>query len=230
MNPLVRSPSVIARSLVASLGFHGLVLASIVLGGLTLFYLKPNPPPPTIYLESRLEVNLPVAEALVVEVVAPAELIPDLLDSPPEAQPVKTQSPGIPDFRPQPVKPTKGAAVLAVDETAKPLVARPAPLQAQGFTFTPPQVNPKGCSPPRYPGQAVRRGWEGTVLVRVKVNALGFLDEVVLEKKSGYAILDKEALAAISDWKLEPAYWDGHPVGAYLLIPVRFRLSSQPNF
>ena len=220
----------IVRSLVASLGFHGLVLASVVLGGLTLFYLKPTSPPPVIYLESRLDVNLPVAEASVVEVVAPPELIPDLLDSPPEARSAQSRFPETPDFRPQRVNPTKEAAVLTVDESAKPLVARAAPPQTRGFTFTPPQVNPEGCPPPRYPGQAVKRGWEGTVLVRVKVNALGFLEEVVLEKKSGYAILDKEALAAISGWKLKPAYWDSHPVGAHLLIPVRFRLSSSADF
>jgi protein TonB len=79
-------------------------------------------------------------------------------------------------------------------------------------------------APPRYPEQARRNGWEGTVLLELNVAENGAVVDVRVVESSGYAVLDAAAVTAIRQWKGQPARRNGQPVTTHERLPVRFRL------
>jgi TonB family protein len=76
---------------------------------------------------------------------------------------------------------------------------------------------------PDYPTFARSHDVKGTVMVEALVDENGnvFAADVV---KSVHKELDKAAIAAISDWKFEPATDNGKPVMKVVRIPVKFDL------
>ncbi len=81
-------------------------------------------------------------------------------------------------------------------------------------------------SPPGYPSIARRRGYEGTVLLSVKILANGAAGELSVKKSSGYSILDRAALKTVKKWKFEPASLFGIPFTMWVDVPVRFELKN----
>jgi len=80
--------------------------------------------------------------------------------------------------------------------------------------------------PPPYPRDAIRNGAQGTVLLRILVDTDGRPLEVVVERGSGHGSLDREAVRHVRQrWRFEPARVDGHPVQAWGLVPIDFRLN-----
>ena len=77
---------------------------------------------------------------------------------------------------------------------------------------------------PQYPRLAVRHGYEGTVLLRVRVLENGLVAEVQVKETSGYRILDKPARKAVKSWRFTPALLGGKPVDSWVLIPITFKL------
>ncbi|KFN50263.1 energy transducer TonB [Arenimonas composti] len=78
---------------------------------------------------------------------------------------------------------------------------------------------------PRYPRNALRRGEEGLVVLRVRVDEGGHPVEVTIEQSSGHRELDRAARDTVADrWRFRPAMRDGRAVGAWGLVPVRFVL------
>jgi protein TonB len=83
-----------------------------------------------------------------------------------------------------------------------------------------------GNPPPRYPAPARRRGLEGSVLLRVHVEADGTADKVEVLESSGHALLDRAARRAVSRWRFTPAKLAGMPVSGTVDVPVAFRLKD----
>ncbi len=52
--------------------------------------------------------------------------------------------------------------------------------------------------PPHYPARARRQGEQGTALIRLTLNSMGQVKDVVLQRSSGFATLDQAALTAAS--------------------------------
>lgn len=48
-----------------------------------------------------------------------------------------------------------------------------------------------------YPEHALRGGWTGTAMVRVVIDGAGVVQDVWLERTSGFAILDEQALIMV---------------------------------
>lgn len=84
------------------------------------------------------------------------------------------------------------------------------------------KVNPK----PRYPMLARRKGYEGTILLRVLVLKSGGVGKVELEKSSGYEILDESALKAVKGWVFLPGKKNGQPIPSWVTVPIKFQLNS----
>lgn len=80
--------------------------------------------------------------------------------------------------------------------------------------------------PPAYPALARRRGWAGTVLLKVRVSASGAAREVQLLKGSGHEVLDHAARQAVEGWRFIPSKYNGEPVESWVEVPVRFELAS----
>lgn len=76
-----------------------------------------------------------------------------------------------------------------------------------------------------YPPLARQRGWEGTVLLGLKVASDGYLQEIRVQRSSGYAVLDRSALNSLSrlGHLAEVSLWlNGR--GLDMQLPVIYRL------
>ncbi len=83
-------------------------------------------------------------------------------------------------------------------------------------------ANPK----PPYPLIARRRGYEGTVLLKVLVLEDGKVGKIDLEKSSKYKILDTAAISAVNKWNFIPGKQNGVQLASWVKVPVKFRLKD----
>jgi protein TonB len=102
--------------------------------------------------------------------------------------------------------------MLGTGEAALPLITEPRFRR-------PPQ-------PAAYPPQSVRRNEAGTALIRARISSLGDVVEANVFQSSGYALLDKSAIAAVRRWMFVPEQRGGHASEAWVQIPVHFRLQD----
>ncbi len=82
--------------------------------------------------------------------------------------------------------------------------------------------NPK----PPYPLTARRRGYEGRVLLSVRVLTDGVCGGVTLKQSSGHAMLDIAALDTVKRWRFLPARRGATPVESRVDVPITFRLEN----
>ncbi|WP_153605074.1 energy transducer TonB, partial [Pseudomonas aeruginosa] len=97
---------------------------------------------------------------------------------------------------------------------------KPAPL-------TPPSANAGYLHnpAPEYPALAMRRGWEGTVLLRVHVLASGSPSEIQVQKSSGREALDQAAVKAVKRWSFVPAKRGDKAEDGWVSVPIDFKLN-----
>lgn len=79
---------------------------------------------------------------------------------------------------------------------------------------------------PGYPAVAIRRGYEGSVLLNVRVLPNGRPEEVTVFKSSGHKVLDNAALKAVKKWKFVPAQRGFKAVSSWVKVPIEFRLEG----
>jgi protein TonB len=77
---------------------------------------------------------------------------------------------------------------------------------------------------PNYPRMAKRRGFEGMVMLMLHISSTGQVEQVVIDRSSGYSMLDKAAVKAALQWSFVPAVRAGKAVSAQATVPVRFSL------
>ncbi len=77
---------------------------------------------------------------------------------------------------------------------------------------------------PQYPNLAIRRGYEGTVIIHALVNRKGSIDRMKVVSSSGFDILDEAATKAVGQWEFDmqsplyPKIW--------VEVPIRFVLNE----
>jgi len=80
---------------------------------------------------------------------------------------------------------------------------------------------------PPYPADALARGIEGLVLLRVRIGADGRVEEATLDRSSGTPSLDESALSTVRrQWRFEPATRGGVAVSYEALLPIRFTIRA----
>jgi periplasmic protein TonB len=79
---------------------------------------------------------------------------------------------------------------------------------------------------PRYPRQAQRLGVEGSVLLRLAIDASGKLSRVEVVNGAGNGF-DEEAVQAVKRSTFAPAVQNGRPVSCLAMLKIRFQLSSE---
>jgi protein TonB len=79
---------------------------------------------------------------------------------------------------------------------------------------------------PAYPDFARRAHEQGTVILRVRVDASGQVAGIEIHKSSGSQRLDDAALAAVRRWRFVPARSGDRAIAAIALVPVDFRLEG----
>ena len=138
-----------------------------------------------------------------------------------------------PDFTP-PALPTPDSApedVALPEITLPPALPAPMPPQVEAPKKEAPKAsagatarmeNPKLLTDltrllKRYPPEARRNGWEGTVILKLEINEKGRLEKATLHRSSGHDVLDRAALQMIRS-----ARFEGGP--GTLLQPIEYHL------
>jgi len=137
-----------------------------------------------------------------------------------ENTPASAGSAGEP-FPPRRVAPAAPVRAPRAEPAAVPAAPR---VTAGTAVEVPPTL--RDNRPPDYPLEALRRGLEGTVLLRVHVAADGRVAKVEILDSSGHLILDAAAVRAVKSWRFAPATRGGRPVAAVVRQPVRFSLDN----
>lgn len=140
----------------------------------------------------------PVSPEPVAPVAVPAEPLDDAEDSAEEGAEEDVPEDAPRTSRPDPVEPAERPA----DRAAEPLA----------------RVQPE------YPRDALRLREEGTVLLRVEVDAQGNAASVEIEGSSRSRTLDRAAREAVSQWTFRPAIEGGRPVPSTVTVPVDFKV------
>jgi len=78
--------------------------------------------------------------------------------------------------------------------------------------------------PPHYPKIARRKGYEGTILLRVEVLENGKAGKIEIEESSGFKVLDTAALRSVKSWTFVPGTKNGKKIKQWVMVPIRFSL------
>ncbi len=80
---------------------------------------------------------------------------------------------------------------------------------------------------PVYPETERRAGREGTVHLRLLVDASGVVERAVIARSSGRRSFDESARTTAERWTFHPARRGEDPIPAWILVPVEFRLEDE---
>lgn len=102
-------------------------------------------------------------------------------------------------------------------------------------TIVPPSTSSAVATAPRllssteplYPAAARRLNQEGSVLLRVRVDALGRAEAIEVARSSGHSLLDAAAMDAVRRWRFAPAQSEGRAISGWVSFTVTFRLTER---
>lgn len=97
--------------------------------------------------------------------------------------------------------------------------------QTQSHPETPAQVDPNYLHRPNpvYPALSRRLREEGTVVLRVSLDARGTVQDIAIQTSSNFERLDQAALEAVRQWRFIPATRGQVAVPSTVLVPIAFR-------
>lgn len=139
---------------------------------------------------------------------------------PPEAKAPPAPEPAPASSNAEPVQPASPPA--AVTAPPAPTVSAPPVRTGVYISAEHAATNAK----PAYPAMSKRYGEQGTVVLRVLVNADGTAGQVEIRTSSGYPLLDESARTAVQRWRFRPATVDGKPVADWYLQSIPFKLQN----
>lgn len=124
-------------------------------------------------------------------------------------------------------QPAEAERDAAAQRAARPATgSTPRPARSSAATRTPASRGAEllAHAQPNYPVEQRRRGVEGSVTLRIAVDANGVPTDIGYASRSGSQELDRAALLAARDWRFRPATRSGQAVPSTVEVPVNFRL------
>ncbi len=82
---------------------------------------------------------------------------------------------------------------------------------------------------PIYPAVARREGWEGIVILKALIEKDGLPQKVLVQKSSGYSVLDEAAVSTIKRWYFAAAHRGSFRFSSEVIIPIKFQLADYGN-
>jgi TonB family protein len=79
---------------------------------------------------------------------------------------------------------------------------------------------------PSYPVLSLRRGEQGTAVVRIQIAVDGSVAGVELVESSGFTRLDDAALNGVRAWRFRPATRNGVAIASLFLHRLTFRIAA----
>ena len=226
------------RAWLGALLLHGVTMAALLTTSITA-----QPVQTLVQVELVSMIESPVVPVASPVVSPPVDEPPAVLPPPvpPEPRAVVVPPPEPPErVSPAPKKPVPVRRSVAVrrssEKVAERVAAPPAPVaEPVPATFSPVEADhPLDVSAayasnpqPDYPPVARRMGQAGTARLAVEVTETGRVARVVVQSSSGFELLDRAALAAVSQWYFVPARRQGQPVAAAVVVPIRFQLQAE---
>lgn len=101
------------------------------------------------------------------------------------------------------------------------------PINAASDTESTPEVSFEGQQPPQYPAGALEAGQTGTVVLKVHVGIDGKPLRVEVAQATNPGVFDAAAIAAVENWKFNPALREGMAVESWVRVPICFSLDEQ---
>lgn len=160
---------------------------------------RPKPPEPKPIVEPPKPLPQVAKKAVAHPQPAPAPA--------PAPTPVESLAADTPVVYAEPTPPAPPAPAEPVKET-----------QAQGYAGY--LNNPA----PTYPATAQRMGWQGTVLLKVRVLADGRPAAIEIQQSSGRKMLDEAALSTVRQWLFTPAKRGDVAIEGWATVPIDFKL------
>lgn len=223
---VLRRREVLALAIVAVLLHAGVLLWISQHPTPVLPIVPPEVPPMTIEFSQPAppQVEPPPVQPVVEPVVEPPPPVEDeLATKPPPPKPVPKPKPKpVPKLAPKPVPQPAAPAPAAPQPVAPP--AAPAPPAPAPITPASANAGYLKNPAPEYPALALRKGWEGTVLLRVQVLANGKPGETQVQKTSGRQQLDDAALHAVKRWSFVPAKQGDVAQVGWVSVPIDFKI------
>jgi protein TonB len=165
-------------------------------------------------------------------------LLVQLIDAP-RLRPLDAPRPvPLPNMRPPEIHisippPPENLYAIRVEEKLPPAPPSPAPAVAAAEpapvlapTLEPPRADMAYLNnpAPSYPAVSKRAGEQGRVMLRVRVDTQGQVENIMVHATSGFPRLDEAALAAVRRWRFVPARLGERAVAGWALVPVTFAL------
>lgn len=214
--------------------FLHLIIAYILMTSLATDFIKPvdkpvelqiiqdiKPPPPPKPEEPKPKEKPPEPPKMVEKVAK----IPDPPKQVEKVTPVQKPAPAQPTQTavatptPAPATPSPSPVAAPVAPSAPAVPAKPAGI-SRGVS-----EGEAGCQKPEYPREALMNEEEGTVRIRVLVDASGKVIDSKVKKSSGSKSLDKAAIKAYSLCTFKAAMKDGVPQQEWYEIEYPFTIS-----
>jgi protein TonB len=233
-----RSVSVITAVLIAAL-LHGALLFWYVMRPAPLPFTAAAPLP-MISMELSAPpspvVNQPIAPPEPPKPIVPPKpvvptksVVPPKLNKPtvkpkPKPQPSERLIKQVDEHKAEPSEPLAPASPPTA--AAPQLLSHNALAAPRNDTYVPANSNAAYLNNPKpeYPMTARQQQWQGTVLLRVYVDADGKALQVNVQRSSGHGVLDESALDAVKRWRFVPAKRGDMAEASWVTVPIVFEL------
>lgn len=176
---------------------------------------------------SHADAVKPKKTTLALEIVRPPKPPEPPKVEPPPPPPKPRQNRAPPPIETAAVVPTESPIAAPVETVAAAEPAPPAPPPApEPVKAAFGGIGYKNNPAPDYPAQAVRQGWQGTVLLRVRVLASGTVDAIEVIRSSGKKLLDDAAIATVQRWVFAPSTRGSAAIDGFATVPIEFKLDT----
>jgi len=167
----------------------------------------------------------PKESRLALEFIRPPKALPP---EPPPPPPKRAPPKAPPPIQSAAVVPSEAPVAAPVETVAAVAAAEPAPPPPSPEPVKPAfgGIGYKNNPPPDYPTLAVRQGWQGTVLLRVRVLQSGSVESVEVVRSSGKKVLDEAAIHTVERWVFAPSTRGSTPVDGFATVPIEFKLDT----
>lgn len=144
----------------------------------------------------------------------------------PEPKPEPESEPEeVTDTSPAPVHEPAYEAPSAPVEAPTRAAPKAPPAPVENTEYHPGHIGGFGRN--NYPRAAKERGWEGTVKLKVHIQADGEIGEVIVLESSGHDMLDEAAVDMVKEGNATPARRGDKQVDSWVILPYRFHLEHE---
>lgn len=226
------------RALLFSLALH--------LGLVMLVQPAPRGGAETVVLQARI---VPAAEETVASHASGEDTARVEPPEPPgvavvaDAQPTQSPPPAIPDGPPPSASPLPASPITAVQSApgdqageggqagtgvreSSGLPDIPVMLDTRWYTAREVDATPRPVQPiqPQYPEQARIQGIQGYVVLQLRIDQFGVVQDIEVQESNPPGVFDQSSLEAFRQARFHPAQRDGYAVRALVKIRVTFEL------